>query len=408
MQTATSTLSTFHLAKVQDKVAKFNKAAEKVGAPAISLSVANERDVTEVNEYGDLDVVDRVADFTITWEGEVRLPGGWRFLAAIDHLGEQTNIVRPFVREDEEVAEDAFAAYFEVEPNCDHCGLNRDRKMTVLIEDEAGERKQVGTSCLRDFLGHDPKNVLWIVEQDINGFFEEGGFGGPEYDPTRRVLNQAAACVRVLGWTPKSAPDWKTPTVSSVNFNLYPPKGMSTHDFETHGERAHVTFQDRETVQRAFEWLADDERSGNSDYIRNLRSVCMSDFALPKYLGLLVSLIGAYERAIGKEAERRAREQAERARRATAAPVPVTSERIRIEGIVVKVDVKEGWGYNSPKRTVITVLDDRGFKVWGTAPSSIKGKVEVETRVAFDAAVEPSDRDETFGFFSRPTKAKVI
>lgn len=410
MQTATHTLSTFHTAKVQAKVKKFNKAAAKVGAPAISLTIENERDVTEVNEAGLIEVVDRVADFTVAWEGEIVLPGGWRFLAAIDHLGEAGNIVRPFVREDEEAAEDAFAAYFEAEPHCDHCGTNRDRKMTVVIEDEDGVRKQVGTSCLRDFLGHDPKNVLWVIENDPTSDEDDffGGFGVPSFPPARQVLNQAAACVRVLGWTPKSAPEWKTSTVSSVDFNLNPPSKMERSEIEAHREFAPVTFQDRETVQRAFEWLADDERSGNSDYIRNLRTVCMSDFVLPKYQGLLVSLIGAYERAIGKEAERRAREAAERARRATAAPVPVTDERLRFEGTVVKVAKQEGFTYNSPTRTVITVLDDRGFKVWGTAPSAIDHKIEVGTKVAFDAKVEVSDRDETFGFFKRPTKAEVL
>lgn len=408
MNSTTVTLSTFHTAKVQQKVARFNRAADKVGAPHISLAIGEAREVMETNEAGITEVVDVVADFTVSWTGEIVLPGGWRFLAAIDHLGDDINLVRPFVREDEEVAEDAFAAYFEAKPVCDHCGTLRERKMTVVIEDEDGVRKQVGTSCLRDFLGHDPSTVLWIVEKDPaadDEWFDSFG-GRPSLPTSRQVLNVAAASVRVRGWVPKSNPV-KDPTLIAVNFIMYPPSGMKREDIYSHNLYAEVTDDDRETVQRAFEWLADDERAGNSDYIRNLRSACLLDHAAPKAMGILVSLIGAYERAIGKEAERRAKEAAERARRATAAPVPVTDERVTIEGVVVKVDVKDGWGYNE-RRTVITVLDDNGFKVWGTAPGSIKHRVKVEDRVVFTARIERSDRDETFGFFSHPRKAEIL
>jgi hypothetical protein len=58
------------------------------------------------------------------------------------------------------------------------------------------------------------------------------------------------------------------------------------------------------------------------------------------------------------------------------------------------------------------VLDDRGFKVWGTIPEALFGCRTlddlVNLRVTFTAKVEQSDRDEAFGFYSRPTKAEVI
>ena len=49
------------------------------------------------------------------------------------------------------------------------------------------------------------------------------------------------------------------------------------------------------------------------------------------------------------------------------------------------------------------VQDDRGFKVWGSVPSkleNVKGR-----SVSFSATVQPSEDDEKFGFFKRPTKA---
>jgi hypothetical protein len=49
------------------------------------------------------------------------------------------------------------------------------------------------------------------------------------------------------------------------------------------------------------------------------------------------------------------------------------------------------------------VQDDRGFRVWGSVPSSLE--VNREERVQFTATVQQSDKDPKFGFFKRPTKA---
>lgn len=49
------------------------------------------------------------------------------------------------------------------------------------------------------------------------------------------------------------------------------------------------------------------------------------------------------------------------------------------------------------------VLDDRGFKVWGTVPSALE--VERHDRVSFTANTEQSHDDVSFGFFKRPRKS---
>ncbi len=54
----------------------------------------------------------------------------------------------------------------------------------------------------------------------------------------------------------------------------------------------------------------------------------------------------------------------------------------------------------------ILVKDASGFKVWGTRPSSIP--VSVGDKISFFAAIEPSRDDPKFGFYKRPTKAKLL
>lgn len=58
----------------------------------------------------------------------------------------------------------------------------------------------------------------------------------------------------------------------------------------------------------------------------------------------------------------------------------------------------------------MTVVLDNGNKVYGTVPSDLYLAVDVDdmpgTRVSFDASVKP--QEDHFGYFSRPTKTKVL
>lgn len=91
----------------------------------------------------------------------------------------------------------------------------------------------------------------------------------------------------------------------------------------------------------------------------------------------------------------------------TAAPVPVTDERLEVTGTVLSTRWQDGYAYGDRVFKML-VKDDRGFKVWGTVPRSLGYDLERGTKVRFTAAVEQSNDDETFGFFKRPTKAEVL
>jgi hypothetical protein len=99
--------------------------------------------------------------------------------------------------------------------------------------------------------------------------------------------------------------------------------------------------------------------------------------------------------------ERKARDAAEAKRVAQATPVPNGTEVITGEVVSTKwVDSDYG------STLKMLVLEDRGFKVWGSVPRAID--VEQGTKVRFTAAVERSNDDDLFGFFKRPRKAEVL
>jgi hypothetical protein len=89
-----------------------------------------------------------------------------------------------------------------------------------------------------------------------------------------------------------------------------------------------------------------------------------------------------------------------------AIPTELTDGRHEFIGEVLALKWKDNpWGGNLK----MLLRDDRGFKLWGTA-FDMDGETSYDKgdRVSFVARVERSKDDPCFGFFSRPTKGKVI
>ncbi len=114
-----------------------------------------------------------------------------------------------------------------------------------------------------------------------------------------------------------------------------------------------------------------------------------------------VSLAFKIEADVAKKAAEAA---AEAANPRTKEPVPSTDERITITGKLISYKWQSGYYGDTLK---MLVEDDRGFRLWGTFPSSLEN-AERGDRVTFCAAVERSRDDKFFGFTKRPTKGKVL
>jgi hypothetical protein len=105
------------------------------------------------------------------------------------------------------------------EPGCDHCRVARQRKETyLLIADDDRTVRQVGSSCLRDFLGgHDPERLCRQAEYLLLAGAEvSGAAGGAGVEPGATLeleafLAHAARVVRRSGWTSRAAATEQVP-----------------------------------------------------------------------------------------------------------------------------------------------------------------------------------------------------
>lgn len=87
---------------------------------------------------------------------------------------------------------------------------------------------------------------------------------------------------------------------------------------------------------------------------------------------------------------------------------PKTDERIHVEGTVVSIKEKQNSMYGGWAMTVKVETPGGVWLAWGSVPGSIIENVERGDRVSFMAKIVVSDRDESFAFFKRPSKAQVI
>lgn len=162
-------------------------------------------------------------------------------------------------------------------------------------------------------------------------------------------------------------------------------------------------------------WAADAANTWGEDYVavdRETRFRSELAWKLHRFGSLSEKQLAAVRRGLERDAA-----EAEKQARALAAGA-FTGGKLDVEGTVVSTKWVESQ-YGSAKKMLLE-LDD-GRRLWGTVAASLETQelgddgeylgstlLSQGDRVAFTATVEASQDDATFGFFKRPTKARVV
>ena len=312
--------------------------------------------------------------------------------------------------------EDEYKAFRRKGLSCDFCHTKRARKNSYIIEDTASRtRHLVGRNCLAAFIGSPDASSLGSFGDAIREFSEDvdgwGMSGGrDEWLPLRGWLSLVAALVDQHGWISAGAAyddDSLWATKDRARAAWY---RTGSYD-RCHGRKALAvpdpTDEQMQAVGDAVEWIrtvSPDPLVTTSEYLLNLRLACELDHFDVKNAGLVSSLLTAHWRAKKNEEKEQQRAEA----KATAGPVPVTEERVTVEGEVTAAR----WKATDFGETLkITVRSADGWSVYGTCPRPLVPEAATELigkRVQFMARVSPSHDDKTFGFFQRPTKAQSL
>lgn len=200
------------LPSFQATMAKLGERAEKLGCepPDYQVGAAYDytRDVETVDDSGSHRTVKRTTravDITVTPK-PIKL-SGWALAGSVEIRPQQS----PLWNVSDWAVGHIPERYRDAKPSCDHCALERKRKLLFIVKHAAGgEWKQVGGDCVKDFLGHDPSELAAMMGlydsirsavDDFDGDNEGGGGGYQQsYHPLGEALALGIALSRIRGY----------------------------------------------------------------------------------------------------------------------------------------------------------------------------------------------------------------
>ncbi len=190
-----------NLHSMREKISKLNKKAAKIGVHPIVVMVG-EREMVLSSYSGEEE--DYWA-YPVSVEGETPKFEGWSFIATLGyfHGGEVEGMISRMVP-GERLPKEFLS---KTAPWCDHCGTSRLRKDTYAVFD-GKEYKEVGSSCIKDFLGHgDPHKIAAFMSYvfSVSDEFDEmerysGGRMNVTHCDISEYLPYAVEAVKARGW----------------------------------------------------------------------------------------------------------------------------------------------------------------------------------------------------------------
>ncbi len=314
MATETYLIPAERLSLVQAGVEKLNRRAKKLGFEPVVLVASEPRSITRMKSVWVEPAEGRpggLHEYPVTvWVRDVRFEGqaprinGFAFQAALTHT-DAGNLVRrgPGVETD-------LVGWREASARCQHCGLDRNRAETFLLQAPTGELVQIGRNCLVDYIGTTDVAAavqLWRAFQDLVGEITdddgEYGFGGGWCPTTpREFLAFTVASTKYRGFRKAAGgEDGVRSTRDHVRWLMGPAPRLGYDEWIA----CRPTEEQFARADEIMAWVA--ASTDASDYMHNARIGCAARSMLPRTDGLLASLPVSYDKHLGALEERKAR-----------------------------------------------------------------------------------------------------
>jgi len=296
-----TTIKKHHLSALTEYLEKVNKKALKLSQPPMSVKVVREHTRTSQNHLG-LDVTQYLLDIEL--HGVEPRVQGWG-LAGVLEFTEGGTLVRgvPGI--------ELPARFRQATDNCDHCGTNRRRNKVIVLRNlTGGEFKQVGSTCVADFLGMKTVDsyLSWLdvvarVAADMEDLDDERGCWGGYVEHGFAIdefVGAASIIIRRFGWVPKSQAFNEGDATSQLTWELLrESSGPSERAFKERWikeNKLYVEDRDNQRAAAAIEWIKSVEV--DNDYLHNLQVIVRKGHVIYREAGFAASLLSAYNRAM--------------------------------------------------------------------------------------------------------------
>ncbi len=272
--------------KFQAAIAKLSRKAEKLVGETINPVVFG-------YEMKDVGNGQQVKMFNVLLGGPKVGIAGWSFLALLDHSNKEVgNIVRTVP------GKTLPQRFYTSTSACDHCNVNRFRRDTYVIEnDTTGEVKQVGSTCLKDFLQHDSADriaklaeLMGYAAECARGFRDTVG-EDRRYVDLELYLQFVASDIRNHGRFVSRSEAYNTGFPSTAN--------RAMNNLHAHSAVDMINDSDRALAADAARWaqsLGEDGRTLN-DYTHNIKVIAASGFIEHRSIGFAASIVSSFLRS---------------------------------------------------------------------------------------------------------------
>lgn len=183
---------------------------------------------------------------------------------------------------------------------CDHCHVNRQRSKSMLITKDFTDYMVVGTSCIKDFLGHaSAKSFIDMFSfHKLVGEFSSSDFKGTPvaYLKSMDIVDTASMIVRKYGFVKSAGSDYSTGKLSTAEHVRDYLCGQSIEASTFRAENP-ITYSDREFAENACQYIRE-QNIVTSDYIENVVKALDAEYVTEKRIALLASVAGVYKRHI--------------------------------------------------------------------------------------------------------------
>ncbi len=215
--------------------------------------------------------------------------GDWRVVAQIEHLPEG-NVIKEFT--DTKVPE----IYRNRPGVCDHCGVDRPRKITYIVENtKEGTFAQLGRSCVSLYTGgiqllDGVLPLLSLEEYDVDHMdtdhlvIDSMQF----YLPTESVVAWSLACIEKYGYAKTRTEDGERNPLSTYRRVLDNMEDCSTkRDFEP--QEAHY-----ERFPEILEWVS--EHSEDNNFFSSVNVLLKEEYISQRNAAYVVGAVGSFLR----------------------------------------------------------------------------------------------------------------
>ncbi len=316
---ATYTISLNDVEKFNALLRNAQKKAAKLGVEAITASFGTPFQ----REYNERGIRRFVTLVEVTISGATPKYAGWKLVGVVTPLKVDSGELLPFVTTvpGETVhtngqARDPLA--------CDHCKVRRDRLESFIVQHDDGSERQVGRSCLKDFLGDDRMspsglasllNTLASISESVNEWSR-----GPRYfnaESLNLVIATTLAVIRKYPFVTvaeaRNSYDQKIPTRTRVGevMTSFLSRPDATDAAYAHWTTANAGVLDMLPVEADFVTAAqyrdelavilDTKAEGEpNDYITALQVLSQCGAVNRKALGIAVSAVAFVDRELGR------------------------------------------------------------------------------------------------------------